>query len=142
MAENMPFNSGTVGASEVAKLLIEGTVFFANSCKGKCSGFYVRDCPKVAVVNLKFFKNVAFHGTTVMPYSSTLTFTRVIFAGNEGARVSALLSSTSTITFTDTKFLDYRDSSMLIAKRGFDIVGYAFDDDSCYDQLHKEFEKT
>jgi hypothetical protein len=30
----------------------------------------------------------------------------------------------------------------LLTQRAFDIVGYAFDGDSCYDQLHKEFEKT
>jgi hypothetical protein len=29
----------------------------------------------------------------------------------------------------------------LLTQRGFDIVGYVFDGDSCYDQLHKEFEK-
>jgi hypothetical protein len=112
----MPFHSGTVGASEVANLLIEGSVFFVNSCKGKCSGLYVQDCPNVNVIDSRFFKNVAFHGATVMPYSSTLAFTRVIFAGNEGARVSALVSSSSTISFKETKFFDYRDSSMLIAK--------------------------
>jgi hypothetical protein len=30
----------------------------------------------------------------------------------------------------------------LLTQRGFDIVGYAFNGDSCSDQLHKEFEKT
>jgi hypothetical protein len=29
----------------------------------------------------------------------------------------------------------------LLTQRGFDVVGYAFDGDSCYDQLYKEFEK-
>jgi hypothetical protein len=30
----------------------------------------------------------------------------------------------------------------LLTQRGFDIVGYAFDGDPCYNQLHKEFGKT
>jgi uncharacterized protein (UPF0297 family) len=30
----------------------------------------------------------------------------------------------------------------VLTQRGFNIVGYAYEGDSCYNQLNKEFEKT